>query len=464
MTAETSTGIDDFKAQNPHSLALYQEAQEVLPTGTTHSSRHWESVSGAYFEKAQGAYKWDVDGHRYIDYWMGHGSLLFGHSHPVITQAAIAQLSRGTHFGGNHPGEVRWAQLVCKLLPGAEKARFFSSGTEATMMAMRLARAYTGRQKILKLEGRFHGWNDYSSVNQSKVAPVGIPQAVADNVLVLRPNLREVEKAFEADPDIAGVILEADGASWGAVPNPPGLLAGLRELTRREGALLIYDEIVSGFRYGPGGIQALEGVIPDLTCLAKILAGGLPGGAIGGKAEIMAAFDPASGSGFIRHHGTFNANPLSAAAGIAALEMVAAPDAQTNIYDYIGGLGQKLRNGLQGVIREAGLVGKGMCYGRGSVFHVILGGPYVAQWPEDGNILSPDFRTELEKPEVQARLKASLSTEVVEALRVEMDLRGVQFMGGHGGFVSIAHTEADIHQTVGAFAQSVAVLKKSGVI
>jgi len=463
MTIER-TALDDFFATHPQTLELYQQAQEVLPTGTTHASRYWESTPGVYFDHAQGAYKWDVDGNRYTDYWMGHGSLIFGHTHPTITQAIIAQVSKGTHFGGNNPGEVRWAHLINKLIPSAEKVRFFSSGTEATMMAMRLARAYTGRNKIIKLEGRFHGWNDYSSINQSNVAPLGIPQAVADNMLVLRPNLSEVQQAFATDRDIAGIILEADGASWGAVPNPPGLLAGLRELTQREGALLIFDEIVSGFRYGPGGVQAIEGVTPDLTCLAKILAGGLNGGAIGGKAEIMAAFDPAAGKGFIRHHGTFNGNPLSAAAGIAALSMIAAENAQTEIYDYIGRLGNKLRAGLQAAIVEAGLKGKAISYGAGSVFHILLGGANPVEWPEDGNIMAESFRETLERPDVQARLKAGLPTEVVEALRVEMDVRGVQFMGGHGGFVSVAHTEQDIENTVEVFAQSLAALRKAGVL
>ncbi|NWJ48058.1 MAG: aspartate aminotransferase family protein [Chloroflexi bacterium] len=464
MTAKVTNSLDEFLAQNPTSLELYEEAQQVFPTGATHASRYWETAPGLYFERAQGAYKWDVDGHRYIDYWMGHGSLIFGHSHPVITQALVEQASRGTHLGGNHPGEVRWAQLICKLIPSAEQVRFFSSGTEATMMAMRLARTVTGREKILKLEGRFHGWNDYSSVNQSKVAPIGIPQAVADNILVLSPDLQEIEKAFAADKNIAAVILEADGASYGAVPNPPGLLAGLRDLTRREGALLIYDEIVSGFRYGPGGIQAIEGVLPDLTCLAKILAGGLNGGAVVGSREIMAVFDPASGKKFIRHHGTFNGNPLSAAAGVAALSLIAEPNAQTTLYDYIGRLAERLRSGLRGAILDAGLKGKATSYGRGSVFHVLLGAPYVVELPEDGNLLSEDFLPYFKNPEVQARLKTSLLPEVVEPLRLEMDLRGVQLMGGHGGFVSIAHTEEDIDQTVEAFSQALAALKKAGVL
>ncbi len=463
MTIER-TALDDFIATHPHTLELNKEAQEVLPAGTTHASRYWETTPGVYFDHAQGAYKWDVDGNRYIDYWMGHGSLIFGHTHPVITQALTAQLNKGTHFGGNQAGEIRWAQLVNKLIPSAEKVRFFSSGTEATMMAMRLARAYTGRSKILKLEGRFHGWNDYSSISQNNVAPLGIPQAVADNILVLPPNLAEVQKAFENDRNIAGIILEADGASWGAVPNPPGLLAGLRELTLREGAVLIFDEIVSGFRYGPGGMQAIQGVIPDLTCLAKILAGGLSGGAIGGKADIMNLFDPTVGNGFIRHHGTYNGNPLSAAGGIAALSMIAAENAQTEIYDYIGGLANKLRAGLQQAINENGLKGKAMSYGMGSVFHILLGGSNPVEWPEDGNIMAESFRETLELPEVQARLKSGLPTEVVEALRVEMDVRGVQFMGGHGGFVSVAHTEQDIEDTVEVFAQSLAALRKARVL
>ncbi len=449
--------LERFLAENPNSLALHEEAEQYMWGGVTHNGRYWEPT-GIYIDRAEGAYKYDVDGHRYIDYWMGHGSLLFGHGHPAIVAAATEQLARGTHFGGNHAGEVRWAELICRLIPSAEKVRFFSSGTEATMMALRLVRVATGRDKILKLTGRFHGWHEYGLVAQSSQAAPGVPQAVADTVIVAPADLAVIEKLLQ-NRDIAGVITEADGASWGTVPNLPGFLKGLRELTQTYGSLLIFDEIVSGFRYGPGGIQALENIVPDLTCLAKILAGGLPGGAIGGRSDLLEPFYPKTDRAkFIVHHGTFNANPLSAAAGIAALNMIADPEAPEKVYKHIDSLALRLRAGFNAAINAAGLSGKAMSYGRGSIFHVLLGGEQVTEWPADGDIYNPVFADELARPEVQSRLRAGVPIPVLTALRLELDQRGVQLMAGHGGFISAVHTTADIDQTISAFAEAVAAI------
>lgn len=453
---------EQFLAANPTSLELHEEALKVLPDGVTHSGRRWEPT-GVYIDHANGAYKFDVDGHRYIDYWMGHGSLLFGHAHPVIAQAAIDQISKGTHYGANHAGEVRWAELICKLIPSAQKVRFFSSGTEATMMALRLARAATGREQIIKFGLRFHGWHDYNAINETGVAPSGVPQAVADNVIVLPAEIGTVEKQLEGSHDVAAIILEADGASWGTLPNPAGFLSQLRQLATEKQVVLIFDEIVSGFRYGPGGVQALEGVTPDLTCLAKILAGGFPGGAVAGRADLIDLLSIKAGNRYIVHHGTFNANPLSAATGIAALSMIAAPDAQEKIYRPIEQLATRLRAGFNNVFREAGLSGQAFCYGRGSVFHVCFDpGNQEVEWPQDGDIYAAAFREKLTDPAVQGRLKRGISEPLKTQLRLELDNRGVQFMSGMGGFVSVAHTAADIDETIQAFGGAVAGLQKSG--
>jgi glutamate-1-semialdehyde 2,1-aminomutase len=256
--------------------------------------------------------------------------------------------------------------------------------------------------------------------------------------------------------EIAGVITEADGASWGTVPNPPGFLQGLRELTRNYGTILIFDEIISGFRYSPGGIQGLEGVLPDLTCLAKILAGGLPGGAVAGRADLLEPFYPkTAGNKQIVHHGTFNANPLSAAAGVAALGMIAAPDAPEKIYDYVSGLALRLRTGFNVALHEAGLTGKALSYGRGSIVHLLLGSEQITEWPADGNIYDPAFAEELARPEVQACLRGGIPIPVLTALRLELDKRGVQLMSGHGAFVSTAHTVEDIDFTIKAVAEAI---------
>ncbi len=465
QTALESTALSEFLEANPTSLQLHEEAEQLMWDGVTHNGRRW-NPTGVYIDRAEGAYKYDVDGHRYIDYWMGHGALLFGHSHPTITQAAVNQLARGTHYGGNHPGEIHWAELICRLIPSAEKVRFFSSGTEATLMALRLARVATGRQKIIKFGLRFHGWHDYNAVEQSGKAPVGIPQAIADNVIVLPTQIEAVEQALSGDHDIAGVILEADGAGWGAIPNPPGFLTALRQLTRDRGVILIFDEIVSGFRYGPGGIQALESVTPDLTCLAKIVAGGLPGGVVAGRADLLFPFSQKAGPNFIAHHGTFNANPLSAAAGIAALSMVAAPNALEQIYHPIERLAQRLRDGLNAELNEAGLSGRAVAYGRGSVFHLLFDtvSTPAAEWPADGNLYTEQYRPLFDRPEILQRLKYGLPEPLKTQLRLELDNRGVQLMAGIGGFVSTVHTESDIDQTVTAFAGALAGLKREGLL
>jgi glutamate-1-semialdehyde 2,1-aminomutase len=466
LLEKTATGlIQEFRENNPTTVELHREARRVLPGGVTHAGRIWaEEAPGVYIERAQGAYKWDVDGHRYIDFWMGHGALLMGHAHPLITQAAADQLWRGTHYGANHALEIRWAELIIKLLPSAQKVRFFSSGTEATMMAMRVSRAITGRNKIVKFGGRFHGWHDYTAIGDDGKPTNGIPQAVADNMVVLPANLETVERVMSGDKDIAGIIVEADGAHWGELPNPPGFLAGLREITKAYGVILIFDEIISGFRYSPGGIQLADGVTPDLTTTAKIVAGGLPGGALAGRADLIGLLDPAAGASFIQHNGTYNANPLSASAGIAVLSMIAASNALETIYNPISAMGKRLRAGMQNALVENGLGGKGLVYGRDSVFHILLGAPYVTNFPLDGDILGANFIEEFYRPEVQERLLHSMDKELNLAIRLEMDKRGVQFMRGTGGFVSTAHTNEDIDYTIQAFADSLYSLKKGGML
>jgi glutamate-1-semialdehyde 2,1-aminomutase len=466
LLENTATGLtQEFRQNNPKTIELHQQARRVLPGGVTHAGRIWaEEAPGVYIERAQGAYKWDVDGHRYIDFWMGHGALLMGHSHPVITQAAADQLWRGTHYGANHELEIRWAELIIKLLPSAQKVRFFSSGTEATLMAMRLSRALTGHNKVIKFGGRFHGWHDYVAISDSGKPTKGIPQAVADNMIVLPADLETVERVMAGDKDVAAIIVEADGAHWGELPNPPGFLAGLREITRAYGVVLIFDEIISGFRYSPGGIQLADGVTPDLTTTAKIVAGGLPGGALAGRADLISLLDPAAGENWIQHNGTYNANPLSASAGIAVLSMIADPSAPEKIYKPIAAMGKRLREGMQNALVDNGLGGKGVVYGRDSTFHILLGAPYVTSFPLNGDILGAGFIEEFYRPEVQERMLHPMHQELNLAIRLEMDKRGVQFMRGAGGFVSTAHTNEDIDYTIQAFAESVHRLKKGGML
>ena len=345
-----------YRDRTPGSAALAAKARNLFPSGITHDGRHLEPY-GVYIERGEGAHKWDVDGNRYIDYYGGHGALLLGHNHPKVSAAIQSALERGTHFGASHALEVRWAEAVRGLMPSAERIRFTSSGTEATLMAVRLARSFTGRRKILRIRTHFHGWHDHmTSGYQSHFdgAPtVGVLPGVAEQVVLADPNdVDGLRRILAADREIAAAIVEPTGGSFGMVPLAPSFLVALRELTAAHGALLIFDEVVTGFRVAPGGAQAHFSITPDLTTLAKIVAGGMPGGAVAGRADVLAALDffasAAAGTEKIQHPGTFNANPVSAAAGIAALDVIATTDA----CDRANAAGAALRRGFNEVLEE----------------------------------------------------------------------------------------------------------------
>src|SRR3990172_2446902 len=332
----TAQWSDLYAAERAGSRQLHRRAQRVFANGVTHQIRMQDPFP-IYVSHAEGAHKWDVDGHRYVDYVGGHGALLLGHGHPAIVAAVGEQIAKGTHYGACHELEARWGELVEQLVPSAERVRFVSSGTEAVMMAFRLARAFAGRPKVLKFQAHFHGWHDYGmaglSIPFETPASPGIPAAVFDTVVVCPANDPAALAAALQPGDVAAAIVEPTGAHFGQVPLRPAFLADLRRLCTGHGTLLIFDEVVTGFRYAPGGVQALSGVIPDLTTLAKILAGGLPGGAVVGRADIMAAFEFRADPQWNRyrrlyHPGTFNANPLSAAAGVAPLALISTTEPQ----------------------------------------------------------------------------------------------------------------------------------------
>jgi glutamate-1-semialdehyde 2,1-aminomutase len=423
------TIAETYRAKHPTSARLAERARQVIPGGITHDIRYLQPFA-VYIERASGTRKWDVDGHEYIDYWMGHGALFLGHSHPAVVAAVQAQAARGTHLGASHELEVRWAELVNRLVPSAELTRFTMSGTEATHLAMRLARAHTGRPRIVKLAGHFHGWHDgaVAAVNPPWEVPLsaGVPGALLDQVVICPPNdLKAVETAF-ARGDIAGIILEPAGGQAGTTPTLPGYLEELRVLTRRYGVVLIFDEVITGFRYAPGGAQEYFGVTPDLTTLAKIVAGGLPGGALAGRREIMSrlAFrgDPDwDRSERVAHAGTFNANPLSAVAGIATLELCADGSLQKRA----SRLGEELRQALTDRMRRLGV--PGTCYGEASIFHVSFEGrPGLAGF---------------ERPR---------RTALYHLLRCALLNEGVDCSLYHG-WVSAVHTEEDLERTVRAY-------------
>ncbi len=440
-----------YEAEFAGSRKLHDQARGLFPDGVTHDLRYLEPFP-IYVTRAEGACKWDVDGHPLIDFWCGHGSILLGHSHPAVVAAVQQQMARATHPGACHELEIEWGRWVQRLVPSAERLRFVSSGTEATLMALRLARMHTGKPRFLKFAGHFHGWNDFvipAADLPYDGSPVpGVPREVAANTVVVPPNdLAAVERALETDPEIGCVILEPTGGHWGAVPIRGDFLKALRALTAKHNRLLIFDEVISGFRVSPGGAQAHYGVTPDLTTLAKILAGGLPGGCVAGRADVLAHLEFRPGKPKMKHPGTFNANPLSAAAGVATLQLVATGEPCRRA-TCIGYLMRKKLNGL--------FLGRGInwvAYGEFSGFKLLPNyrGPRPA---------GDDF---VPYGGAHDQLDGSKDARLVQAFRRGMLLHGVD-LPGLSGMTTAAHTEAHVEQAVAAVAGTIDLLRAEGLL
>ncbi|HIO09297.1 TPA: aminotransferase class III-fold pyridoxal phosphate-dependent enzyme, partial [Candidatus Poribacteria bacterium] len=347
-----------------------QRANQFFPDGVTHDSRHTHPFP-IYIDHAQGSKKWGVNGKEFIDYWSGHGALLLGHNPPRIVEAVTNQMQRGTHYGACHPLELEWADLIINLIPSAEKIRFTSSGTEATLMAVRLSRIFTGRNKVLKFAGHYHGWHDAIIPGANPPYDMLIPGVLSPETTLISPpnDIDVVENYLMTDSDIACVILEPTGASFGEIPTNGEFLTQLRNLTREYGVLLVFDEVITGFRVSPGGAQGYYDIDPDLTTLAKIMAGGLPGGAVAGKTEIvdLISIEKHPKSKKMPHPGTFNANPLSAAAGIQMLKIAQTGQPQTEANQ----VAKILRHGINQIFDQHGL--DWACYGEFSGFKILLG-------------------------------------------------------------------------------------------
>lgn len=445
--------VQAYCEKTPTSARLAAEARRSIAGGVTHDSRYLEP-HGIYVERALGSRKWDVDGNEYVDYSGGHGALLLGHNHPQVVDAVQRQLALGTHYGSSHELEIRWAELVCQMVPSADSVRFTSSGTEATLLALRLARACTGRTKLVRFVGHFHGWHDHMAFGVGSrfdgSASPGVLNEVASNVLLVPAgDIQGTERVLERD-DIAAVIIEPTGASWGQLPVLKEFLVELRRMTSERDIVLIFDEVITGFRCSPGGAQQVFGVTPDMTTLAKILAGGLPGGAVAGKQEIMELLDhraaATSGREKISHHGTFNANPLSAAAGVEALQIVSGTDACQRASDYA----ERLRNALNEVCQKADV--PWTVYGTFSGFHIYTN-------PEGHNLARGQLDAGDYDPMV---LKARPRPELLMKLRAGMLLHGVEIFAWPGGPTSSVHTEDDLAITVEAFDKTLIMLKAEG--
>ena len=441
-----------YTERTPTSAQLFKRAQASLPSGLTHDARHLDPYP-IYVERAQASRKWDVDGHEYVDYMGGHGALLLGHNHPEVAAIAKRQLGIGTHFGACHELEIRWAELIKELIPSAEKVRFTSSGTEATLLALRMSRGSSGKTKVIRYASHFHGWHDHFSaayVNHfDGSAPIGVLESVADDMVVVAPNDLDATRVAIERGDIAAVILEPTGASWGHVPAPPEFVAGLRELTAKHGVILIFDEVICGFRCSPGGAQAALGITPDLTTLAKIMAGGLPGGAVVGRADLIDLIsfeaDARGGQEKILHFGTFNGNPESAATGIACLEIVKNTDA----CEHANRAAAKLRAGLTQVVVDEKLAWG--IYGTYSGFHIFTN-------PERREI-DPTGFDPLAIPWQELRAG---DPPIADKLRLAMLVYGVDINGWPGGMTSAVSSDDDFEHTVDAFKRAIRDTKNEG--
>lgn len=414
------------------SRQLFEEARKFIPGGVNSPVRAFKSVGGTpiFISRAKGSKIYDADGNEYVDYVGSWGPMILGHSHPNVVRAITEVAEKGTSYGAPTELEIEMAKLVVEAVPSIEKVRFVSSGTEAVMSAIRLARGYTGREKIVKFEGCYHGHSDSLLAKAgSGVMTLGIPgtpgvtEGTARDTIVLPYNdLEAVKEVFDREGEnIACVILEPVAGNMGVVPPKEGFLEGLREITSRFGSLLIFDEVITGFRVSYGGAQELYGVEPDLTTLGKIIGGGLPVGAFGGKAEIMDHIAP---EGPVYQAGTLSGNPLAMAAGIAVLRTLK----ESSAYDYLEEASAKLARGLREALEEAGVpfymtrVGSMMC----------------------------TFFTETEV--VDYATAATSNTEVYSRFFWGMIEEGCYFAPSQfeAAFVSVAHTETDIEKTVEA--------------
>lgn len=445
--------VNAYRQKTPGSADLFQQAQALLPSGIAHDARNLDPY-GPYIQRAQGPHKWDVDGHKYIDYFGGHGALILGHGNPTVAAAIAEAAADGSQFGSSHPREIGWAKAIQRLIPSAERVRFTSSGTEATLMGVRLARAFTGRGTILRLKGHFHGWHDHMAAGYSNhfdgTPTPGVIQGIADKTVLVMPNdTAGVEEALRTNPDIAVVIFEPTGSSFGQLPLKDAFVHSLRELTTKYGALLMFDEVVTGFRTTKGGAQMKYGIKPDLSSFAKIVAGGMPGAAITGRKDILDLLDfkasAAKGQEKIGHPGTFNANPISAAAGIAALTIIA----ETPVNETADASCAALRDGLNKVLSDEGV--RWAAYGTTSGFHMFVNPQNRAITPGKFDPFEASF-DELKSP----------SAKVINRMRLAMLVNGVDLNPRLGGFTSCTHTATDVADTVAAFKESVRMMKAEG--
>jgi glutamate-1-semialdehyde 2,1-aminomutase len=415
--------VDDYASRTMKSKVLYDRAKRVLPAGVSYGIRYFEPYP-FYTAKAKGSKLYDVDGNEYVDFWLGHTALILGHSPPAVVKAVKAQLENGTHYGTSHELEIALAEQVEKMVRSAKMTRFTNSGTEANMYATRLARTCTGRDKIAKFEGGWHG--GYDALQVGVKYPFDIPEsagltagAIQDTILLPFNDLEGVREKLR-NQEVASIVVEPVLGAGGGIPAEKEFLKGLRELCDEKAVLLIFDEVITGFRLTPGGGQQYYGVKPDITVLGKILGGGFPIGAFCGSREIMEHLDTIAYKRprYSFHGGTFTANPITMAAGLATLKLL--EDGQ--LINRLNKTGEKIREQLKNIFEAHGI--DIQVTGAGSVFN-----------------------THFTKEEVK---NASAAYQADRKRLVEYDLaliaNGVFFLPTHNGVISTAHSRTDIEK------------------
>ncbi|HIB68593.1 MAG TPA: glutamate-1-semialdehyde-2,1-aminomutase [Phycisphaerales bacterium] len=423
---------------------LLAQAENLMPGGVNSPVRAFRAVGGepVVIESASGCRIKDVDGNEYIDYIGSWGPMLLGHAHEEVIQAVEKAVRAGLSFGATNPCEVELAELIIEMVPSVERVRLVNSGTEATMSAVRLARGYTGRHDIIKFEGCYHGHSDCLLAKAGSGAmtlalpdSAGVPPAVTQNTIILPYNdLAAVEKAFAEKPDqIAGIIIEPVAGNMGVIVPSTEYLQGLRDLCTKHGAVLIFDEVMTGFRVAAGGVQARVGIMPDLTCLGKIVGGGMPLACYGGKKEIMECVAP---TGPVYQAGTLSGNPIATAAGRATLEII---KRTPQLYDLIEERSEQLHLGLEKLAEKHGVVA---CSNRmGSMMTLFF---------QEGPVV--DYNT----------AKAS-NTDVYGEFFRGMLTEGIYLAPSQfeAAFIGSAHGEQEIEQTLAAADKAFAKLTRA---
>lgn len=423
---------------------LFEEAQRRLPGGVNSPVRAFRSVGGAprFISHGKGGRLWDVDGNEYVDLVMSWGPLILGHADPRVVAAATEAISKGASFGASTPAEVRMAELLQEAMPSLELVRMVNSGTEATMSAIRVARAFTGRDKVIKFDGCWHGHADGLLVKAGSTGlqygipdSAGVPAGYARETLVARfGDLDSVRALVSEHPDqVAAVIVEPVAGNMGVVPPAAGFLQGLREITAAAGIVLIFDEVITGFRVAPGGAQELYGVTPDMTTLGKIIGGGFPVGAYGGRRDIMQCVSPL---GPAVQAGTLAGNPVAMAAGIATLEALREP----GVYELLDRKAATLEAGISSAAARAGV--KITCNRVGSMMTAFFS----------------------DRPVANADDIAFASASAYAAFFHAMLERGVYLAPSYceAAFISTAHDERDLEKTIAAASEAFAVVKGGG--